>query len=43
MVAKDKVVACPTAQIVNAIPTNVPGWQGYGGYGANYAYLGYTP
>jgi len=43
MVARDKVVACPTALIANAIPTNVPGWQGYGGYGANYAYLGYTP
>jgi prepilin-type N-terminal cleavage/methylation domain-containing protein/prepilin-type processing-associated H-X9-DG protein len=43
MVARDKVVACPTAVIANAIPTNVPGWQGYGGYGANYAYLGYTP
>ena len=43
MVARDKVVACPTARIANAIPTNVPGWQGYGGYGANYNYLGYTP
>ena len=43
MVARDKVVACPTALLLNAIPTNVPGWQGYGGYGANYAYLGYTP
>lgn len=43
MVARDKVVACPTALIANAIPTNVPGCQGYGGYGANYANLGYTP
>lgn len=43
MVAKDKVVACPSAKLVNAIPTNVPGWQGYGGYGHNYMYLGYTP
>lgn len=43
MVAKDKVVACPSANLVNAIPTNVPGWQGYGGYGHNYRYLGYTP
>ena len=43
MVARDKVVACPTALLLNAIPTNVPGWQGYGGYGANYSYLGYTP
>jgi prepilin-type N-terminal cleavage/methylation domain-containing protein/prepilin-type processing-associated H-X9-DG protein len=43
MVARDKVVACPSAIIEKAIPTNVPGWQGYGGYGHNYAYLGYTP
>ena len=43
MVANDKVVACPSAVIAKAIPTNVPGWQGYGGYGHNYAYLGYTP
>lgn len=43
MVARNQVVACPTAQIAKAIPTNVPGWQGYGGYGHNYAYLGYTP
>ncbi len=43
MVAKEKVVACPTAVLAKAIPTNVPGWQGYGGYGHNYAYLGYTP
>ena len=41
--AKEKVVACPTAVLAKAIPTNVPGWQGYGGYGHNYAYLGYTP
>ena len=43
MVAKEKVVACPSAVLAKAIPTNVPGWQGYGGYGHNYAYLGYTP
>ena len=44
LVAKDKVVACPTAKIgTNVIPANVPGYQGYGGYGHNYAYLGYTP
>lgn len=43
MVAGDKVVACPSALIAKAIPTNVPGWQGYGGYGHNFAYLGYTP
>jgi prepilin-type N-terminal cleavage/methylation domain-containing protein/prepilin-type processing-associated H-X9-DG protein len=43
MVARDKVVVCPSAMIAKAIPTNVPGWQGYGGYGHNYQYLGYTP
>src|SRR6185369_9786508 len=32
MIAADKVVACPSAVIAKAIPTNVPGWQGYGGY-----------
>ena len=43
MVAKGFVVVCPTARIEKAIPTNVPGWQGYGGYGHNWLYLGYTP
>lgn len=43
LVAGEKVVVCPSAVIAKAIPTNVPGWQGYGGYGHNYAYLGYTP
>ena len=43
MVAAGKVVTCPTAKIAGAIPSSVPGWQGYGGYGHNYAYLGYTP
>ena len=43
LVAGEKVVTCPSAFIANAIPTNVPGWQGYGGYGHNYGYLGYTP
>ncbi len=43
LVAKNKIVACPTAKIgTNVIPANVPGYQGYGGYGHNYAYLGYT-
>src|SRR5437879_1755824 len=42
LVAREKVVTCPSASIANAIPTNVPGWQGYGGYGHNYGYLGYT-
>jgi len=44
LVAKSKVVACPIAKIgTNVIPASVPGHQGYGGYGHNYAYLGYTP
>ncbi|KAB2659684.1 MAG: type II secretion system protein, partial [Verrucomicrobia bacterium] len=43
LVAKNKVVACPSAKLgTNVIPANVPGYQGYGGYGHNYAYLGYT-
>ncbi|KAB2658586.1 MAG: hypothetical protein DVB32_07770, partial [Verrucomicrobia bacterium] len=33
----------PSAKLgTNVIPANVPGYQGYGGYGHNYAYLGYT-
>jgi prepilin-type N-terminal cleavage/methylation domain-containing protein/prepilin-type processing-associated H-X9-DG protein len=43
MVAKGNVVVCPSARIEKSIPTNVPGWQGYGGYGHNWHYLGYTP
>ena len=44
LVARNKVVSCPIAKIgTNVIPANVPGYQGYGGYGHNYAYLGYTP
>jgi len=43
LIAKNKVVACPVAKLgTNVIPANVPGYQGYGGYGHNYAYLGYT-
>ena len=42
LVAKDTVVACPTAKLDKAIPSSVPGWQNYGGYGHNYVYLGYT-
>jgi prepilin-type N-terminal cleavage/methylation domain-containing protein/prepilin-type processing-associated H-X9-DG protein len=42
--AKDKVVACPSAVIENAIPKTVSTWQAYGGYGHNYYYLGdYVP
>ena len=44
LVAKSKVVSCPTAKVgTNVIPASVPGYQGYGGYGHNFAYLGYTP
>ena len=43
LVAKDKVVACPSAKIANAIPKNVPGREAYGGYGHNFYYLGYIP
>ncbi len=43
LVAKEKVVVCPSAKIgTNVIPASVPGYQGYGGYGHNYAYMGYT-
>ena len=43
LVARDKIVACPSAKLgTNVIPASVPGYEGYGGYGHNYAYLGYT-
>jgi len=43
LVAKEKVVACPSATLgTNVIPANVPGYQGYGGYGHNWEYMGYT-
>ncbi len=43
LVATSKVVACPSAKLgTNVIPSSVPGYKGYGGYGHNYAYLGYT-
>jgi len=42
LVAQGKVVSCPSAVFDNAaIPTNVPAWSAYGGYGHNYYYLGY--
>jgi prepilin-type N-terminal cleavage/methylation domain-containing protein/prepilin-type processing-associated H-X9-DG protein len=43
LVARDKVVACPSAKIANAIPRSVPGREAYGGYGHNFYYLGYIP
>ena len=43
LVSGNKVVACPSARLgTDVIPESVPGYQGYGGYGHNYAYLGYT-
>lgn len=42
LVANQLVVACPSARLgTNVIPASVPGYQGYGGYGHNYFYLGY--
>jgi prepilin-type N-terminal cleavage/methylation domain-containing protein/prepilin-type processing-associated H-X9-DG protein len=41
LVAKDKVVACPSARLKNAVPASIPGNEAYGGYGQNYYYLGY--
>ena len=42
LVAKDKVVACPSAKLEKAIPASVPGYLNYGGYGHNFQYLGYA-
>jgi prepilin-type N-terminal cleavage/methylation domain-containing protein len=39
--AHSTVVACPSADLANGIPSTVPGYQAYGGYGHNYMYLGY--
>ncbi len=41
LVAKAYVVACPSAKLDNAFPTNTPASQAYGGYGQNYVFLGY--
>src|SRR3989441_8333180 len=41
LVAKANVVACPSAQLENAFPSNTPAAAAYGGYGQNYIYLGY--
>ena len=40
LVAKDRVVACPSANLQSGIPASVPSVQAYGGYGHNYYYLG---
>jgi len=41
LVAKGKVVACPSAKLKDAVPASLPGNEAYGGYGQNYYYLGY--
>jgi prepilin-type N-terminal cleavage/methylation domain-containing protein/prepilin-type processing-associated H-X9-DG protein len=41
LVAQGNVVACPSAKLKNAVPTNIPANAAYGGYGQNYYYLGY--
>ena len=41
LVAKAKVVACPSARLENVFPPTTPAAQAYGGYGQNYVYLGY--
>jgi prepilin-type N-terminal cleavage/methylation domain-containing protein/prepilin-type processing-associated H-X9-DG protein len=41
LVAKDKVVACPSAKLKDAVPKSIPGNEAYGGYGQNYYFLGY--
>ena len=39
--ARNKVVACPSANLKNAALAAIPGREAYGGYGHNYVYLGY--
>jgi prepilin-type N-terminal cleavage/methylation domain-containing protein/prepilin-type processing-associated H-X9-DG protein len=41
LVAKANVVACPSAKLDTAFPSNTPASKAYGGYGHNYIYLGY--
>ena len=41
LVAKGYVVACPSAKLDTAFPSNTPASKAYGGYGQNYIYLGY--
>lgn len=41
LVAKGKVVACPSARLKDAVPRSIPGNEAYGGYGQNYYFLGY--
>jgi prepilin-type N-terminal cleavage/methylation domain-containing protein/prepilin-type processing-associated H-X9-DG protein len=39
--ASSTVVACPSANLLNAIPSTITGYQAYGGYGHNYLFLCY--
>ena len=41
LVAKAKVVACPSAKLEKVFPPSTPASEAYGGYGHNYVYLGY--
>ena len=41
LIARANVVACPSAKLANAFPSNTPAAEAYGGYGQNYIYLGY--
>ena len=41
LVAKAKVVACPSARLEKVFPLSTPAAEAYGGYGQNYVYLGY--
>jgi prepilin-type N-terminal cleavage/methylation domain-containing protein/prepilin-type processing-associated H-X9-DG protein len=41
LVARGKVVACPSAKLKNVFPASLPANEAYGGYGQNYYYLGY--
>lgn len=41
LVAKAKVVACPSAKLEKVFPASTPASEAYGGYGQNYVYLGY--
>ncbi|HEX3716866.1 MAG TPA: prepilin-type N-terminal cleavage/methylation domain-containing protein [Verrucomicrobiae bacterium] len=39
--AKNTVIACPSANLGDTIPSSIPGYLAYGGYGHNFDFLGY--
>jgi prepilin-type processing-associated H-X9-DG protein/prepilin-type N-terminal cleavage/methylation domain-containing protein len=39
--ASNSVIMCPSAFVLGVIPSSVPGYAAYGGYGHNFAFLGY--